>query len=282
MEVWYYEQYGEDLKAGFKTTDILFRGKSEYQTVDVIETAAYGRMLLLDGLVMCTDKDEFVYHEMISHVPALNHPKPEKIVVIGGGDGGTVRELLKHPEVKEIVLCEIDGMVVESCEKYFPEIASGIRDSRVKVNIGDGVAYMMEHAPGTLDIVLVDSTDPIGPGEGLFSGDFYRSVARALKPDGIMACQSESPWHDDPILKRIYKNVSAGFKHIYPYVGSIPTYPKGMWSWTMASNQPLDVKKFDLERFKKLDRSTELKYLNEELMSGVFAIPNFFKKKMMS
>ena len=280
-QFWYYEEYGEDLKAGFKTRDILFRGQSDFQTVDVIETEAYGRMLLLDGLVMCTSRDEFVYHELISHVPALHHPRPERVVVIGGGDGGTVRELLKHPEVKEIVLCEIDGMVVEVCEKYFPEIAGGIRDPRVKLNIGDGVAYMKEHAPGSLDIVVVDSTDPIGPGEGLFSGDFYRSVARALKPDGIMVCQSESPWHDAPILQRIFKNVSAGFQHVYPYIGSIPTYPKGMWSWTMAANRPVDIQKFDKKRFAAI-AETELQYLNEDLMTGVFAIPNFFKKKLMS
>lgn len=282
MDLWYYEQYGDDLKAGFKANDVLFRGKSEFQTVDVIETAAYGRMLLLDGLVMCTDKDEFVYHEMIAHIPALNHPRPERIVVIGGGDGGTVRELLKHPEVKEIVLCEIDGMVVDACEKYFPQIAGGIRDPRVKLNVGDGVAYMKDHEPNSLDIVLVDSTDPIGPGEGLFSGDFYKSVARALKPDGLMACQSESPWHDAPILQRIYRNVSAGFQHVYPYVGSIPTYPKGMWSWTMASNKPISYREFDRKRFQQLEKTTELHYLNEDLMSGVFAIPNFFKKKMFS
>lgn len=281
MQLWYFEDYGDDLKAGFKAKNVLFRGKSEFQTVDVIETEAYGRMLLLDGLVMCTDKDEFVYHELISHVPALNHPRPERIVVIGGGDGGTVRELLKHPEVKEIVLCEIDGMVVEASEKYFPAIASGIRDPRVKLNVGDGVAYMKNCAPASLDVVIVDSTDPIGPGEGLFSGDFYKSVARALKPDGVMACQSESPWHDAPILQRIYRNVSAGFQYVYPYIGSIPTYPKGMWSWTMASNKQIDVSKFDRRRFAKI-AETQLEYLNEDLMTGVFAIPNFFRKKMMS
>ncbi len=282
MQLWYFEDYGDDLKAGFKAKDVLFRGRSEYQTVDVIETEAYGRMLLLDGLVMCTDKDEFVYHELIAHVPALNHPNPERIVVIGGGDGGTVRELLKHPEVKEIVLCEIDGLVVESCEKFFPKIAQGIRDPRVTLNIGDGVAYMKDCKPESLDIVVVDSTDPIGPGEGLFSGEFYRSVAKALKPNGLMVCQSESPWHDAPILQRIYRNVTAGgFRHVHPYIGSIPTYPKGMWSWTMASKQAIDISKFDRKRFSAIAK-TDLQYLNEDLMTAVFAIPNFFRKKMMS
>ena len=280
MDLWYYEQYGDDLKAGFKTSNVIYKGKSEFQEVVVLDTIAYGKMLLLDGLVMCTDKDEFVYHELISHVPALNHSKPEKIVVIGGGDGGTVRELLKHPEVKEIVLCEIDGIVIETCEKYFPQIASGLRDNRVKVNVGDGVAYMSQQEPGSIDMVLVDSTDPIGPGEGLFSREFYRNVARALKKDGLMACQSESPWHDAQVLSKIYNNVSAGFQNIYPYIGSIPTYPKGMWSWMMASNKNINVHDFDRARLKKLEASTNLQYINEELMTGVFAIPNFLKVKM--
>ncbi len=281
MELWYYEDYEDGVKLGLAAKEVLFRGQSDFQTVDVIETEAYGRMLLLDGLVMTTDQDEFVYHELISHIPALNHKKPERVVVIGGGDGGTVRELLKHPEIKEIVLCEIDGMVVEVCEKYFPAIAGGIRDPRVKLNIGDGIAYMKDHAPGTLDLVVVDSTDPIGPGEGLFSSAFYRSVAAALKPDGLMVCQSEGLWHPAPVLQRIQKNVSAGFQHIYPYIASIPTYPKGTWSWTMASKQPIDVKQFDKARLKKIE-ATNLKYLNEDLMTGVFAIPNFFKAKLKS
>ena len=156
----------------------------------MIETESYGRMLLIDGLVMITDRDEFVYHEMIAHIPALNHRKPERVVVIGGGDGGTVRELLKHPSIKEVVLCEIDGLVVDASKKYFPEVAGCLEDSRVRVNIGDGLAYMKNHDPGVLDLVIVDSTDPVGPGEGLFTKEFYSSVSKALKADGMMACQS--------------------------------------------------------------------------------------------
>ena len=281
MQLWYYEDYEDGVKLGLAAKEVLFRDKSDFQTVDVIETEAYGRMLLLDGLVMTTDKDEFVYHELIAHVPALNHKKPERVVVIGGGDGGTVRELLKHPEIKEIVLCEIDGMVVEVCEKYFPEIAKGIRDPRVKLNIGDGIAYMAEHEANSLDLVVVDSTDPIGPGEGLFSGAFYKSVAKALKSDGLMVCQSEGLWHPPAVLQRIHKNVSAGFAYVYPYIASIPTYPKGTWSWTMASKNAIDVKNFDKARLKKIE-ATNLKYLNEDLMTGVFALPNFFKAKLKS
>lgn len=277
-EFWYQENEKDHLRISYKMKNILFSGQSEFQSVDVIDTVAYGKMLLLDGLVMITDRDEFVYHEVIAHVPVLNHPNPKKVVVIGGGDGGTVRELLKHPEIEEIVLAEIDGMVVDVSRKFFPDVACGLDDKRVKVKIGDGVAYMQDHKPGDLDIVIVDSTDPIGPGEGLFSGDFYRSVQKALKPDGIMICQSESIWFEAPILQRIFRNVSAGFKYIKPFAGPVPTYPRGTWSWTMASNRPFDPKEFDRKRFERIKNG--LQYMNEDLMTAGFAVPNFYKAKL--
>ncbi len=279
MQMWFQEEIDPNQRFSYKVKDILFRGKSDFQTVDVIETEAYGRMLLIDGLVMITDRDEFVYHEMIAHIPALNHKKPERVVVIGGGDGGTVRELLKHPSVKEVVLCEIDGLVVDASKKYFPEVAGCLDDARVKVNIGDGLAYMKNHAPGVLDLVIVDSTDPVGPGEGLFTKEFYSSVSKALKPDGMMACQSESPWYPKEILQRIYNNVSGGFNFIKPYVGSVPTYPTGTWSWTLASNQELLPANYDKGRFKSIDEKG-LSYLSEGMMEGAFAIPNFHAKKL--
>ena len=239
MHLWFNEEDESGFRPSFRVEDILFRGQSEFQSVDVIVTKSFGRMLLIDGLVMVTDLDEFVYHEMIAHVPALLHPCPKNVVVIGGGDGGTVRELLKHPEVEKITLCEIDGLVVETAKKYFPKLASCLDDPRVEVRIGDGVGYMKEHPASALDLVIVDSTDPIGPGEGLFSREFYRSVSASLKEGGLMACQSESPWFEKSLLQRISRNVSGGFEFRYPYIGAVPTYPRGFWSWTLASNQPV-------------------------------------------
>lgn len=279
MKLWFQEEIDEGVRCSFRAENVLFRGQSEFQTVDVIETSLYGKMMLIDGLVMVTDKDEFVYHEMIAHVPALLHPKAKRAVVIGGGDGGTVRELLKHPGLEEIVLCEIDAVVIDAARKYFPEIACGLDDKRVKVVVGDGVAFMKDHAPGTLDLVLVDSTDPISVGEGLFSWDFYKSVARALKPDGFMACQSECPWFDAPALQRIVQNIQKGFKHMKPYIAPIPTYPRGFWSWTIASNQaPIDPTKYDRERFNAIKDG--LQYISEDLLTGCFALPVFYKKKL--
>lgn len=277
MNLWFTEQEGENVRTGWKTEGVLFQGKSEFQSVEVIETKAYGRMLILDGCVMCTDVDEFVYHEMIAHVPALIHKNPKKVVVIGGGDGGTVRELLKHKGIEEIVLCEIDGMVVDVCRKFFPKISAGLDDPRVKVKIGDGVAYMKELRE-SIDIAVIDSTDPIGPGEGLFSGDFYRSVARSLRPGGVMVAQSESPWYGLDILGRIHKNIAAGFKHKRSYIGSIPTYPRGLWSWTMASNSPFNPAEFDKARFAEVQKG--LQYLTKERIPAVFELPPFYQAKL--
>lgn len=277
MELWFTEQEQDHIRVSWKADDVLFRGQSEYQTVEVINTKAYGRMLILDGCVMITEADEFVYHEMISHIPAVIHKDPRVVVVIGGGDGGTVRELLKHKSIERIVLCEIDGMVVDACRKFFPEVASGLDDPRVEVRIGDGVAYMKE-LNQEVDIAIIDSTDPIGPGEGLFSGDFYKSVARAMRPGGVMVAQSESPWYTKEMLGRIHRNISAGFAHRRSYIGAIPTYPRGLWSWTMASNTAFNPTQFDQQRFAAV--AGDLKYLTPARVSSVFDLPPFYAEKI--
>jgi spermidine synthase len=277
MNLWYTEQEAELIKLSFRTEKVLFSGQSEFQKIDVVETVPYGRLLTLDGCTMVSDHDEFVYHEMISHIPALIHKNPKRVLVIGGGDGGTVTELTKHPGIEEIILCEIDGMVVDLCKQYFPNVARGLNDKRVKVNIGDGIAFIKK-MKSELDIVVVDSTDPIGPGEGLFSRDFYKSVAAALKPDGLMVAQSESPWFSKEILGRIQNNILGGFTHKKSYVGAIPTYPRGLWSWTVAANVPFDPREFDRTRFNKV--KTGLKYLTEGGITAAFEIPVFFREKI--
>jgi spermidine synthase len=279
MNLWFTEQEGDLVRTGWSTTAVLFQGKSEFQTVDVIETKAYGTMLLLDGLVMITDADEFIYHEMISHIPTCLHKKPESVLVIGGGDGGTVRELLKHQEVKHVTLCEIDQLVIDASIKFFPDVASCLNgDPRLTVFVGDGVDYVSKiSATKKFDLILIDSTDPIGPGEGLFSREFYRNVAKALNPDGIMAAQSESPWFNKEVIQRIHNNIRAGFEFVKPYVAPIPTYPRGSWSWTIAAQAPIEPENWDKTRFAKVEPS--LQYLTPDLMTGVFAVPKFFLDK---
>ena len=280
MNLWVTEQEADHIRTGWAVTEVLFSGKSEFQTVDVVETKAYGTMLLLDGLVMITDADEFIYHEMIAHIPLCLHPSPKRVVVIGGGDGGTVREILKHPEVEEVILCEIDGMVIEQSKRFFPKIAECLNpgfDKRVKVRVGDGVAFVKE-LKNEVDVILVDSTDPIGPGEGLFSREFYRNVAEALRKGGIMAAQSESPWFAKEALARIHRNISGGFKHRRSFVAPIPTYPRGSWSWTVAAQDPIDPSSFDQTRFAKIENG--LQYLSKDLMTGAFALPRFYAEKI--
>jgi spermidine synthase len=280
MNLWVTEQEGENIRTGWAVTEVLFSGKSDFQTVDVVETKAYGTMLLLDGLVMLTDSDEFIYHEMISHIPLCLHPNPRRVVVIGGGDGGTVREILKHKDVEEVILCEIDGMVIEQSIKFFPKVADCLKsgfDPRVKVRVGDGIAFMKE-LKNEVDVILVDSTDPIGPGEGLFSREFYRDVAGALRKGGVMAAQSESPWFTKEALGRIHRNISGGFKHRRSYIAAIPTYPRGSWSWTVAAQDPIEPARFDQGRFEKV--SSGLQYLTKDLMTGAFALPKFYADKI--
>jgi spermidine synthase len=276
MELWFTEQEQDHLRLGFKTSAVLFQGRSPYQTVEVLETKPYGKMLVLDGCVMVTEGDEFVYHEMIAHVPALTHESPRDVVVIGGGDGGTVRELLKHKSVQRVVLCEIDQMVIDACREFFPGLASSFDSPRVELKVGDGVAFMKEQREA-FDLAVIDSTDPIGPGEGLFSGEFYRSVARALRPGGLMVAQSESPWYAPEILQRIHRNISGGFKERKSYVGSIPTYPRGLWSWTMAANQALAPGRYVDQRF---DALGPLQYLTRERVRSAFELPPFYAAKI--
>lgn len=181
--------FGIAIKAG----KVLFSEQSDFQKVEVFETeSSLGRVLTLDDLMMTTEGDEYHYHEMIAHVPMMNHKNPESVLVIGGGDGGTVREVLKHKSVKRVVLCEIDGMVIDACKKYLPTIACELENPKVEILVQDAIEYIKDKK-NEFDIVLIDSTDPMGPGEGLFTEEFYTNVKNSLKKGGIVTAQSESP-----------------------------------------------------------------------------------------
>ena len=277
MSEWFTEKDEKGLQFSYKVKETLFEGKSSYQSVKVFDTETYGRMLVIDDFVMLTEADEFVYHEMIAHVPLCYHKNPKTVLVIGGGDGGTVREVLKHPSVEKVTLCEIDQLVVDASKKYFPQVAGELENKRAEVFIGDGIEYIRQHK-SAFDIILVDSTDPIGPGEGLFTKDFYKSVSEALKPGGIVALQSESPWYEPEFLQRIQDNVKGAFSHVKPYVGPVPTYPRGLWSWTMASNDETNFAGLDSEKFSNISKG--LKFLTQSLLKNIFDIPPFFKDKL--
>lgn len=265
----------KDVTLMFRAKQTLFHGNSPYQAVDVVETTTYGRMLLLDGCVMTTEKDEFIYHEMISHVPLLVHPSPKRVLIIGGGDGGTIREVVKHPEVETVVLCEIDGMVVDACKQYLPSIAAAFNHPAVQVNIGDGVAYMAEKARD-FDIIIIDSSDPIGPGEGLFTETFYRNAFKALKPDGIMVAQTESPFLDAELIRKIYPMYHRIFPVVRMYTGQVPTYPGGYWTWAYCAKQyEPDLPQAHQDRVRRIEATC--KYYNAALHQAAFVLPNFVK-----
>lgn len=275
MNLLYTELQKEGFGITIKTKGTLFHGQSEFQTVDVIDTEGFGKMLILDGLVMTSERDEFFYHEMISHIPMLAHKEPKTVLVIGGGDGGTIREVVKHPSVEKAVLCEIDGMVIESCKQHLPSIAGELDNPKVEVLVQDAIEYIKTQK-AQFDVILIDSTDPMGPGEGLFTKEFYTNVKQALKPGGIMAAQSESPVANKKEMQLMYPLLRKVFPIVKTFVGPIPTYPAGYWSWAYCSEtvQPFD--NFDENRANEIAKTAKL--YNADVHKAVFALPNFVKE----
>jgi spermidine synthase len=272
MELWYTEKQTPNLGFSCKITRTLHTEQTDYQDLAVIDTVQYGKMLVLDGMVMTTEVDEFVYHEMITHVALNTHPKPKRVLVVGGGDGGVIREVLKHQTVEQAVLAEIDNRVVEVSQKYLPSIAGSLTSSRVTLAIGDGVAHVRQNK-NRYDVIIIDSTEPIGPAVGLFSREFYQDVYQALTEDGIMVAQSESPFVNQDVIQMIHTNLKGVFPIKYLYTASIPTYPSGLWSFTIASKK-FDPLKADPNQFAILDT----KYYTPELHFGAFKLPRFVER----
>lgn len=269
MELWYTEKQTPNLAYSCKISQTLHTEKTDYQDLAVVETLQFGKMLVLDGMVMTTEVDEFVYHEMITHVALNTHPAPQKVLVVGGGDGGAIREIIKHDSVQEAVLAEIDRRVVEVSQEFLPTIAGALTDPRVTLAIGDGVEHVRQNK-GKYDVILIDSTEPIGPAVGLFSREFYQDVFAALTPEGIMVAQSESPFVNQDVIRMIHTNLNGIFPIKYLYTASIPTYPSGLWSFTIASKKwdPLQVDPARIE-------DTNTKYYSRQIHFGAFQLPKF-------
>jgi spermidine synthase len=276
MELWYTEKQTENFGITAKITRTLHTEETEFQKLDMIETVEWGRMLVLDGMVMTTIRDEFVYHEMISHVALNTHPNPKNVLVVGGGDGGAIREIIKHPSVEKAVLAEIDGRVIEVSKQYLPEIAGALDDPRVDVRVIDGIKHIQE-SKDTYDIILVDSTEPVGPAVGLFARDFYQGIYEALKEDGIMVAQTESPFFNADLIRRVYRDIATIYPIARLYTASIPTYPSGLWTFTMGSKKydPLQV---DESKLKDLDT----KYYSPRIHKSIFQLPKFVEELLKS
>ncbi len=274
-ELWVEEKFQDFLGLKFKVEKVLFSGKSEFQTVDVVETKGHGKMLLNDGLIMVTERDEFAYHDMITHVPLFTHPAPKNVLVIGGGDGGTAREVLRHVNVEKCTMVEIDGMVVDACREHIPQTSKDLAHEKLTLIIGDGVEFV-KNTKEKFDVIIVDSTDPIGPAQPLFGEEFYQDVFNCLTDDGIVVSQGESSWYAMDIQQSLLKVLNAVFPNSYLYSFSNLTYPGGLWSFTFASKKYHPTKDFDTQRV--VDSGLEFDYYNSSLHQAAFALPNFVLK----
>lgn len=278
--VWFTDKDDDQALSLRYTGDVLYKQQSDFQEVKVLETYKYGKMLTLDQMVMTTEADEFHYHEMISH-PVMNTLKEvKKVLVIGGGDGGTVREFLKYEKVQKVTMVEIDEKVIEASKLHLPNIASSFNDSRLDLIIADGIKFVEQANDKAYDLVIVDGSDPVGPAEGLFSVSFYENCYRILKDKGVLLTQGESPKFNEKVftdlsivLKDIFGNKNTAISLFY-----VPTYPTGMWSfqWGLKGdvNHPSTVDKHEIV---KTISKLGLRYYNEDIHHASFALPNFVK-----
>ncbi|TCP23022.1 spermidine synthase /spermine synthase [Scopulibacillus darangshiensis] len=269
MDLWYTEKQTDHFGITAKIKRSLHTEQTPFQKLDMLETEEFGNMLTLDGMVMTTERDEFVYHEMVAHVPLFTHPNPKHVLVVGGGDGGVLREIIKHPSVEKATLVEIDGKVIEYSKKYLPTIASAFDDDRVEVIVGDGFMHIAE-SRDAYDVIMVDSTEPVGPAVKLFEKGFYEGISKALKEDGLFIAQTDNPWFKSDLIAKVYKDVKEIFPVTSLYTANVPTYPSGLWTFTIGSKKydPLAVAE---ERFHPIDT----KYYTKELHKASFALPKF-------
>lgn len=277
MNFWFSENHTPNVKISIRVDRQLYSGKSEFQRIDVFDSPEFGRFLTLDGYMMLTEKDEFIYHEMITHVPMAVHPLVKKVLVIGAGDGGVIRELTRYPEIEHIDMVEIDPLVVEVCRKYLPKTACRLDDPRLSIHYEDGLKYV-RFKENEYDLIIVDSTDPFGPGEGLFTREFYGNCYKALKEDGIMVNQHESPFYaeDAEACKRAHKRIVESFPISRVYQAHIPTYPSGHWLFGFASKKYHPVTDFNPTAWTLLGLST--RYYNAKLHRSAFSLPTYVEE----
>jgi spermidine synthase len=276
VTTWFNETLYKGFRQSHEVKKVLFEGRSKYQNVGVFESGRFGRVLALDGVVQCTEGDEFVYHEMLTHLPILAHGKVESVLIIGGGDGGILEEVLKHKSVKRATMVEIDGEVIEVAKKYLPKICGkAFSDKRTNLIVGDGAAYVAE-TKDRYDLVIVDRPDPVGPATVLFSEGFYRNCRRVMKPNAILVAQNGVPHMQGPELTEAIKLFQKIWAESGSYLAVVPTYVCGFMSMTWASDR--DITDVDPRKvFARFDAAKlpALRYYNPEIHFAAFALPNF-------
>ncbi len=279
-ELWYTDEHTKDVRFSMKTTAQIASKKSAVQQIDILDTPAYGRVLVLDGGLMITEKDEFIYHEMLAHVPMAVHPNVKNVLVIGGGDGGTVRELVKYRSIETIDLVEVDKDVVLLSKKYLPFTSSKLKDKRVKVWFEEGLRYVRGQKE-EYDLIIVDSSDPYGPAEGLFTREFYGTCYKALRSDGILINQHESPFYQEHKMsvQKAHRNIALEFPISTVYQCHIPSYPSGHWLFGFASRKYGPLDNLDADRWQALDIRT--RYYNTDVHRGAFMLPNYVRELLI-
>ena len=274
MEFWFSELHTPNVKLSIRVDRQLYSGHSEFQRIDVSDSPEFGRFLALDGYMMLTEKDEFIYHEMIVHVPMAVHPHVRRVLVIGAGDGGVIRELCRYDDIEQIDMVEIDPQVVEVCREYLPQTACSLDDPRVKIYYEDGLRFI-RRCEDLYDLIIVDSTDPFGPGEGLFTREFYGNCFKALREDGIMVNQHESPFYDQDAIamQRAHQRIVESFPFSRVYQAHIPTYPSGHWLFGFSTKKYHPLRDLDEKRWNA--RGIKCRYYTTTLHKGAFYVPAY-------
>ena len=274
MEMWFSEMHTPNVKISIRIDRQLYSGQSDYQRIDVFDSPELGRFVTLDGSIVFSQADEFVYNEMVTHVPMSAHPKVKKVLIIGGGDGGVAREYCRYPEIETIDVVEQDDMFVDVCKQFFPETAKGFEDERVNIYYEDGLKFLRKKI-NEYDIIVNDSTDPFGHTEGLFTKEFYGNCYKALKDDGIMVYQHGSPFYDEDEIacRNMHRKAYRSFPVSRVYQAHIPTCPSGYWLFGFASKKYHPLSDFKPERFN--DRKMHTDYYTTNLHMGAFMLPKY-------
>ncbi|RKD25933.1 spermidine synthase [Ammoniphilus oxalaticus] len=272
--LWLTEDEHDNLKVSYRIKEIVFKEKSSFQEVMILDSYHFGRMLALDGIVQTTAIDGHIYNEMISHVPMAVHPNPKKVLIIGGGDCGVAKEVCKYEQVEQVDMVEIDELVVKACREHLPEVSGRLSDKRVHFIFDDGVKFA-QSKKSEYDLIIVDSSDPIGPAQALFEKSFYESLHTALKEDGVMVCQSQSPIFHVDVMKQTRNRISELFDETKMYTAVVPTYPGGFWSFTIGAKQSIQPNASKVS-------GKETKYVNEQIVESCFALPQFLVKTLES
>ncbi|XP_069678479.1 spermidine synthase [Periplaneta americana] len=268
------------ISLSLEVNEVLHSEKSEYQDILVLQTKAHGRALILDGIIQCTESDEFAYQEMISFLPLCSHPSPKKVLIVGGGDGGVAREVAKHPDVESIVQVEIDSHVLEVSKKYLPFMGVGLNNPKLTLHVGDGFRFMAQHRQ-EFDVIITDSSDPVGPAVCLFEQSYFELMRDALKPGGIICSQAGTVWANLDIVAQTFQHCYHTFRKTSFACASVPTYPTGQIGFVLGSLSPETNFKEPLRIFTETELdSLKMRYYSADVHRASFALPRFAKKAL--